>query len=77
LLVSIECPLILLVQLKWRKGRALGREEANVMRKCFVVSLHWREVKCKVKYSLVQALRLCTGRIAHRGSRGIALLFED
>jgi hypothetical protein len=26
---------------------------------------------------LVQALRLCTGRTAHRGNRGIALLFGD
>jgi len=33
--------------------------------------------KVKVKYTLVQALRLCTGRTAHRGSRGIALLFLD
>jgi hypothetical protein len=31
----------------------------------------------KVKVTLVQALRLCTGRMAHRGSRGIALLFYD
>ena len=31
----------------------------------------------KVKVTLVQALRLCTGRTAHRGSRGIALLFLD
>jgi len=30
-----------------------------------------------VKCTLVQALRLCTGRKAHRGSRGIALLFHD
>jgi len=30
-----------------------------------------------VKCTLVQALRLCTGRTAHRGSRGIALLFHD
>jgi len=29
----------------------------------------------KVKCTLVQALRLCTGRTAHRGSRDIALLF--
>ena len=29
----------------------------------------------KVKCTLVQALRLCTGRTAHRGSTGIALLF--
>ena len=34
-------------------------------------------VKVKVKCTLVQALRLCTGRTAHRGSRGIALLFHD
>ena len=26
---------------------------------------------------LVQALRLCTGHMAHRGSRDIALLFHD
>jgi hypothetical protein len=31
----------------------------------------------KVKVTLVQALRLCTGRTAHRRSRGIALLFHD
>jgi len=33
--------------------------------------------KGKVKCSLVQALTLCTGLMAHRGSRGIALLFHD
>ena len=33
--------------------------------------------KVKVKVTLVQALRLCTGRTAHRVSRGIALLFHD
>ena len=31
----------------------------------------------KVKVTLVQALRFCTGRTAHRGSRGIALPFHD
>ena len=31
----------------------------------------------KVKCTLVQALRLCTGRTAYRGSRGIALPFHD
>ena len=31
----------------------------------------------KAKCTLVQALRLCTGHTAHRGSRGIALLFHD
>ena len=34
-------------------------------------------VSVKVKCTLVQALKLCTGRMAHRGSRGIALLFHD
>jgi len=34
------------------------------------------EVK-KVKCTLVQALRLCTGHKAHRGSRGTALPFLD
>jgi hypothetical protein len=36
---------------------------------------YYRSVK--VKCILVQALRLCTGRTAHRGSRGIALPFHD
>ena len=31
----------------------------------------------KIKCTLVQALRLCTGRTATSGSRGIALLFLD
>ena len=33
--------------------------------------------KAKVKVILVQALRLCTGPTAHRGSRGIAVLFHN
>jgi hypothetical protein len=36
-----------------------------------------KEVNVKVKCTLVQALRLYTGRMAHRGSRGVALLFLD
>ena len=31
----------------------------------------------KVKVTPVQALRLCTGRKAHKGSRSIALPFHD
>ena len=41
-----------------------------------VFSLHFVKY-VKVKCILVQALRLCTDRTAHRGSRGIALLFLD
>jgi len=35
------------------------------------------KTKVKVKVTLVQALRLCTGRTAYRGSRGIDLPFHD
>jgi hypothetical protein len=31
----------------------------------------------KVKVALVQALKFCTGRTVHKGSRSIALLFHD
>jgi hypothetical protein len=34
------------------------------------------KVKVKVKCTLVLAMRLCTGRTAHRGSRDIALLYR-
>ena len=34
-------------------------------------------IKVKVKRTLVETLRLCTGHTTHRGSRGIALLFFD
>jgi hypothetical protein len=37
----------------------------------------FKYIKVKVKDTLVQALRLCTGRTAHRGSRGIDLIFHD
>jgi hypothetical protein len=37
----------------------------------------YQQVRVKVKCTLVQALRLCTGRTAHRESRGIALFFHD
>jgi len=33
--------------------------------------------KKKVKFTLVQALRLCTGRTTHRVSRTIILLYYD
>jgi len=46
----------------------------------FTSLVYWRNVlvnKVKVKCTLVLVLRLCTGRMAHRGSRGVALLFLD
>ena len=41
------------------------------------VRLRVYENRVKVKCTLVRALRLCTGRTAHRGRRGIALLIHD
>jgi hypothetical protein len=42
----------------------------------FIFRLSTVTCKVKLKCTLVQALRLCTGRTAHRGSRGIALLYR-
>ena len=53
-------------------SRNLKNEEAMAR-----VGPHHHRGKKKVKCTLVQALRLCTGRMAHRRSRGIALLFLD
>jgi len=36
----------------------------------------WK-IKGKVKCTLVQAMGLCTGCTAHRGSRSIALLYRQ
>ena len=45
---------------------------------CYGNSISWNRVyDSQVKCTLVQALRLCTGHMAHRGSRGIALPFHD
>jgi hypothetical protein len=45
------------------------------------VLFHTQYLTCNkdkvVKCTLVQALRLCTGRTAHKGRRGMALLFHD
>ena len=41
------------------------------------LSVFWLGKKEKVKCTLVPALRLCTGRTVHRGSKDITLLFLD
>ena len=54
------------------------QEDKNVQEKKRPVAFTLRlEIKRQVKVTLVQALRLCIGRTAHRGSRGIALPFHD
>ena len=49
-------------------------EQRQTLRTC---KAYGEQESKSVKYTLLQALRLCTGRSAHRGSRGIALLFLD
>jgi len=44
---------------------------------CYYFIFHLINGKEKVKCTLVQALRLCTGRMAYRGNRGVALPFHD
>ena len=54
----------------WCLGRESNHGKSIIQ---LVPYLQYKNVKC----TTVQALRLCTGRTAHRGSRGIALLFYD
>ena len=51
-------------------GKTSNFKCAGTFNDCYFLST-------KEKCTLVHALRLCTGRTAHRGSRGIALLFHD
>jgi hypothetical protein len=51
-----------------------NRSKHSTQSEHHVQFLNVKPLKDKVKCTLVQALRLCTGRTAHRGSRDIALL---
>ena len=53
------------------------RMPPSVLCVCFCPYMRMKFYKVKVKVTSVQALRLCTVRTAHRGSRGIALSFHD
>jgi len=58
----------------------IGDLSVMLQRSCDFVKisvLHTVFKEGRVKCTLVEALRLCTGCMAHRGSRGIALLFLD
>jgi hypothetical protein len=55
----------------------MGTVPYPVASRADATKLHRMRYVIKVKVTLVQALRLCTGRTAHRESRGIALLFHD
>jgi hypothetical protein len=62
-------PGICVVGTKWRCAVSFKT------RLLYSQSIYW--YKKRVKVTLVQALRFCTRSTAHRGSRGIALLFHD
>jgi hypothetical protein len=49
----------------------------EINRKMWIMPTSSPYCMAKVKCTLVQPLRLCTGRTAHRRSRGIALPFHD
>ena len=59
----------------WRHDSVI-RQSSGYLYIKFKTCYLWK-VKVKVKVTLVQALRLCTGRTAHRGSRRIVLPFHD
>ena len=63
-------------QVLWNLGRLSLLEISGPVQACTRIVLPFTS-KVKVKYTLIQALRLCIGRTARRGSRGIALLFQD
>jgi hypothetical protein len=47
-----------------------------ILRKLLKISYRILYREIKVKVTLLQVLRLCTGRTAQKGSRGIALLYR-
>jgi len=54
------------------------RAKLKALQPCLLsTAQEWSSKVGKVKCTLVQALRLCTGRTTHRESRGIALPFLD
>jgi len=58
------------------RGQIVGVQEQVVVEN-IIGRYFYGKIEAKVKVTPVQALRLCTGRTAHRGSRGIALPFHN
>jgi hypothetical protein len=54
-----------------------GHDKLKVKVKCTLVEALRLCTGCTVQCTLVEALRLCTGHTANRGSRGTALPFHD
>ena len=81
ILVSVQCWLVkpetIMCQIQ---ADILGQDIKNVQYSLYIILHNFLGVLCnkivtavkrKVKCTVVQALRLCTGRMAHRGNRGI------
>jgi len=62
---------------KYPKENILHKEHGESLksRQLIYNLLVYHRLQQKIKCTLVQALRLCTGHTAHRGSRGTPLLF--
>ena len=58
-------------------SHSLGQPEPIIYPQLILIPWLRFLAKGKLKCTLLQTMRLCTGRTAHRGSRGIALLFLD
>ena len=72
--------MVYVIQVCWQLASRIRKElrEISVSRWFYYKKyLIFLSQESKLKCTLVQALRLCTGRTVHRGSRGIALLFHD
>jgi len=59
----------------------MSMETQNSLHKIFIfpaiANKTGMDLRISLQYTLLQALRLCTGHTAHRGSRGLALPFHD
>ena len=69
------CPY--LFQLDWYSTLFSVKHQSSTYARQQTLCSKYFPIKKGVNCTLLQALRLCTGRTAHKGSRGIALLFLD
>ena len=60
-----------------RGKRVFSSPKVHIGCRAHLIFIKGLRAKIKVKVTLVQALRPCTGRSTHRGRRGIALSFHD
>jgi len=71
--IHVKCPLFVS---QFNEGCIFSTDFLKILENQFFLIFYYEHAKT-VKCTLVQALRVCTGCTAHRGIRGIALLFLD